>query len=323
MSRFGAARQFLEKKAEQKRADNSIDSLVKRAQLNELGFDLKEKPSALGGLFGGGQTLVRDPNFVSTKALERRKLENELDPNYAATLAANKEKAIMGARREAYGASGNGVMGAGGGTDQFIMTPDGRFVPNPNKPRVLNELQQAQLSDRKAKQEAAAQLKADQEESFRNSAEDNLKTIGEVKKGLKYFGPMTGNLPTAVTTIPFSKEQGERKNWESNVNKLLSQKVLDVMTELKKTSKTGSTGFGALSEKELKILENASTALNRGLSPDDASRYLNDIELVHRKVLGGGKKIGRQASGEIITGPDGKQYRIVGGDPNDPDVEPV
>ena len=28
-------------------------------------------------------------------------------------------------------------------------------------------------------------------------------------------------------------------------------------------------------------------------------------------------------SSQIITGADGKQYRIVGGDPNDPDVEPV
>lgn len=27
--------------------------------------------------------------------------------------------------------------------------------------------------------------------------------------------------------------------------------------------------------------------------------------------------------GQIITGADGKQYRIIGGDPNDPDVEPV
>jgi hypothetical protein len=27
--------------------------------------------------------------------------------------------------------------------------------------------------------------------------------------------------------------------------------------------------------------------------------------------------------GDIVTGPDGKRYRITGGDPNDPDVEPV
>jgi NACalpha-BTF3-like transcription factor len=71
--------------------------------------------------------------------------------------------------------------------------------------------------------------------------------------------------------------------------KLISEKVLALMTDLKKPSANGSTGFGALSEKELSILQNAATALKRDLNPEDALRYLNDIEQIHNKVLNGGQ----------------------------------
>ena len=38
---------------------------------------------------------------------------------------------------------------------------------------------------------------------------------------------------------------------------------------------------------------------------------------------GGGSKPGGHSVGDIVTGADGKQYRVIGGDPSDPDVEPV
>ena len=109
-----------------------------------------------------------------------------------------------------------------------------------------------------------------------NSAKEALSTIGEIEKGIQYFG-LTGGLPS----IPGS----ERANWESNVNKLMAQQVLDVMSSLKNASKTGATGFGQLSEKELSLLKNAATALKRTLSSEDATRYLNQIKDSFSKVL--------------------------------------
>lgn len=125
------------------------------------------------------------------------------------------------------------------------------------------------------------------DESLRNSAQENLSTIEQVKKGSKFFGPM-GDVPSvyAPSSLLGMGNYRDRKNWESNVNKLLSQKAIDVMMEMKKASKNGASGFGALSEKELAVLQSASTALNKGLDPQDALHYLDEMEKIHRKVLG-------------------------------------
>ena len=63
--------------------------------------------------------------------------------------------------------------------------------------------------------------------------------------------------------------------------------MLDVIAEMKSASKTGATGFGQLSEREGQILRDASTALNRGLSPKDAQKYLNEIKLIANKIYSG------------------------------------
>ena len=58
------------------------------------------------------------------------------------------------------------------------------------------------------------------------------------------------------------------------------------MSEMKSASKTGATGFGQLSNKELGVLQDASTALKRTLSPQDADKYLTKMENAAKKVLG-------------------------------------
>ncbi len=109
-----------------------------------------------------------------------------------------------------------------------------------------------------------------------DSANDTLNTIKEVEKGINNFG-LTGDIPSFPGT--------SRKNWEVNVNKLLSGKILDVMTKMKEASKTGATGFGQLSNKELEVLRQASTSLKRGLSKKDAQRYLNDMKSAMQKIV--------------------------------------
>lgn len=53
---------------------NAVDALLQKAQLAELGYDVQTKPGRFGGLFGGGQTIARRPDYVSTKDLERQKM---------------------------------------------------------------------------------------------------------------------------------------------------------------------------------------------------------------------------------------------------------
>lgn len=134
------------------------------------------------------------------------------------------------------------------------------------------------VPEEKLKIEQEEKKKAQEEKAILvlDSAKDTLDTIGEVKKGINNFG-LTGNLPSIPGT--------ERVNWEANVNKLLSGKIIDVMTKMKEASKTGSTGFGQLSNKELEILKSASTALKRGMNAQEAQKYLDSMENAMQKVV--------------------------------------
>ena len=115
---------------------------------------------------------------------------------------------------------------------------------------------------------------------LRNQAHDILDSISEIERSLRYFG--------AAGDIPAFPGEYDKKNWEANIDMLKGKLVLDVMAQLKRASRTGSTGFGQLSEKELKLLQDSATQLKKGLSEKDAQRYLNRIKKASEKILGGG-----------------------------------
>jgi hypothetical protein len=93
---------------------------------------------------------------------------------------------------------------------------------------------------------------------------------------MEYFG-VTGPVPA----MPGS----DKVNWRANFDRLVSNLVLDVMKKMKETSKTGSTGFGQLSNKELSVLQNAASALKVTLKKEDAQRYLNQIKESAQRIL--------------------------------------
>jgi hypothetical protein len=161
-------------------------------------------------------------------------------------------------------------------------------------------------TDIKAQKEmqAADVAEKKQEEYIQSGAQDMLNTIAEVKKGINNFGA-AGGLPSWAWDY-------DRKSWESNVDKLLSKRVIDLMTEMKQASKTGATGMGALSEKELAVLQNASTALKRSIGPEQAEKILNDMEQALNKVLTG-KTQGVQPAvqGGMSQTSKGTQYRVI------------
>lgn len=174
--------------------------------------------------------------------------------------------------------------------DKNYVSPYQRMqLENKAAPKPMNELQQVKLESERQKQAEAAEKKSLQEEGLRDSATDMLSTIQAAKKGVdsKYFGRF-GDLPTVATPSVFSdKAYGERTEWESNINKLLANRVIGIMNEMKRASKTGATGFGQLNRSELQLLKDSATALNRRLTPEVAEKYLSDLERIYQKVLGG------------------------------------
>lgn len=196
---------------------------------------------------------------------------------------------------------------------------DGKYVQDPGfvdpKEQADIAYKASRIEKSNREEQDAVEAEKRRQEILRMDAESSLASIQKAKEGAGYFGPL-GELPSIpILTGNYDK----RVEWESNVNKLLSQKVVDVMTQMKQASKTGATGFGQLSNKELELLRQASTALNKRLSPDVAIQYLNKMEKIHKKVLGiGDGSSGRDeyfggsgADGAIETGggsPPGAAY---------------
>lgn len=130
--------------------------------------------------------------------------------------------------------------------------------------------------DKQIKREAVLEQQQNATEYIRSTAQDTLDTIGDIEKGIGHFG-LTGKIPSVPGT--------DRYVWQSNINKLLSGKMIDLMTKMKEASKTGATGFGQLSEKEGQILRDASTALNRGMPSTEAQKILNKMKIPLQKIL--------------------------------------
>lgn len=110
----------------------------------------------------------------------------------------------------------------------------------------------------------------------RETAQSDLDTITEIEKGMGNFG-IQGIIPAFPGT--------SKSNWQANIDKLLSSKIIEVMTDMKTASKTGATGFGQLSNKELEVLRQSSTQLKKTLSPQDAKRYLEIRKEKLQKIL--------------------------------------
>jgi len=157
----------------------------------------------------------------------------------------------------------------------YKQLEQGQSISEGSERRALeyNGIKPIDIQERKFayKLEEDQLVKDRQSNMVKDAANDTLNTINEVEKGMKYFGPFGGTVPPQVW-------ESDKINWLANYNKLISKRVLNVMTELKQASRTGATGFGQLSEKELKVLMDASTVLKRNMSEEDARRYLNEMK---------------------------------------------
>ncbi len=144
-------------------------------------------------------------------------------------------------------------------------------------------------------------LKKQKTQLVLDSAKDTLATITDVEKGIDNFG-MFGNVPSIPGT--------SRKTWEANIDKLLSSKIINTITSMKDASKTGATGFGQLTEKELGVLQKASTALKKDLPKEDAQKYINDIKSAVKNII---EKKSEGMTEDFSTMSDDELRRIAGG----------
>ena len=157
-----------------------------------------------------------------------------------------------------------------------------------------------------AKKKEKADLKQIEKDNLTIAANDQIASIDQIEKGIQHFGKSA--------MFPFIPGT-ERKDWKGHLDKFLSGLVLDVMSDLKRASATGSTGFGQLSEKELQLLYDAATALKATTSEKEAKRLLGNLREKFQL------KISRLQQG--ITGDDVEAIEWANANPEDPRAKEI
>ena len=134
----------------------------------------------------------------------------------------------------------------------------------------------ANAAQAKADKEAEKKAEKDKQDSInRNAAVASIdETLGALNE---LIDPNTGQLKPGVSgTAGFDSFRSyipgtAAANASVNLDRLKSQLIVNLMAEMKRQSKTGSTGFGALSERELDVLDKAANGLSSHQS-DEALR---------------------------------------------------
>lgn len=170
----------------------------------------------------------------------------------------------------------------------------------PTAPSEINELRADMLRQQMAD---AAQKKDLARTSAVAASQDTIDVI----KQLADIDPATGQLALKSATqnlyglrnpiaqyIPGS----ETATAKGALDRLKGKAIIDLIQEMKAQSRTGATGFGQLSGRELSVLENAATQLSSANISDEAARTeLQRIYDIANQAAGGGRGTG--AGGRI------------------------
>lgn len=220
---------------------NAVDALLQKAQLAELGYDVQTTPRRFGGLFGGGQTIARRPDYVSTKDLERQKLEGEIQD--------------LGFKRDLRQKFGQGQnFGQTDSKNPMIYDPlSGTMKSNP---AYLSEKDQVQMDYMKSRMGAGDNLTPGQRMAKDKATADIFETV-ETNK-VKRFG--ISEAKDAMKRVPQGVvgaiRYGFNKHFDPNDPMLGDfQKIRMIGTDaqLMHTAKTK----GAISDKEMALFATA------------------------------------------------------------------
>ena len=153
---------------------------------------------------------------------------------------------------------------------------------------LRNQLTQATIDakTREAQEEAAlaetnkraAQSKAQATIDIINKLVDFNKDDGTISQLNKGAAGLFGARLPFMRYIP-----GSTSDAAAYIDQLRSNRIVDLIEEMKHQSQTGATGFGQLNLGELRILEQASTVLNSSLITDATA--LNELRNIYRIAI--------------------------------------
>ena len=114
-------------------------------------------------------------------------------------------------------------------------------------------------------------------------------------------GSVKGRIPTMVQTP-------DQATAQSAIDQIISMLAVDSIRAMKEQSRTGATGFGALSEAELNILLNSGSRLKNQKVGSEA--YATALKEVHDKITTALSRSGGKAvTDDVVYDMDGKPVK--------------
>lgn len=148
-------------------------------------------------------------------------------------------------------------------------------------------------ADEKKKLSADALDKQNKQIAVKDMAQKTLDSLDElIDKDGKLKSNITGAVGMSRLTGDISRGQmpawlptTEGRAAKAKVKTFMSQTVLNLIGELKAQSRTGATGFGNMSNKDLAVLESAASSLDPMMSEEDFAAELGRIKKHIVKIL--------------------------------------
>lgn len=189
-----------------------------------------------------------------------------------------------------------------------VDTARGRQAGSSESAELTNEIKRMQIEAAKGKQADVQRADNQKRASALRSADDMTAVIDDL------LAPEAPGRPPQLTPgaqaivgvrMPFgsSVPGSEAANAKAALDRLVGTQVIDLMREMKEQSRTGATGFGQLSERELALLMGATTKLtNRNMSEaafaEELKRIRDKVNLIYEDQAGAGSPAAAPGAGK-------------------------
>lgn len=163
--------------------------------------------------------------------------------------------------------------------------------------RIDVDQKQKEVDDKNAKEKAAAdKLAQTQQEANNQTAQSTLDVINRI---IDKNGQLTPYAQPVIGGSRFMQAHRLPGNVaaDADVKNLISKQVLDYIGKLKSQSRTGATGFGNMSNKDLSVLESAASTLDPFMGENDfASRVKTIRDKIEASLKGNTGIIGNPSN---------------------------
>jgi hypothetical protein len=198
--------------------------------------------------------------------------------------------------------------------DRRIKIADRNSTDQANaRDRRLDTVEQA-LRDKEiiqqGKDQTALESKLQSRKDVQSKAQEGLDLLsrmmdnnGQLQPDIQTSTGYSANVPF-LDKMPFGVGTSASKG-NADINQLKNILTIDLLNSLRNHSKTGSTGFGRMTDKDLKVIQDAASQLDYKNMTED--KYAEQLGFIRKKLHGIVDEKFDPEVGEIKTFPNGKK----------------